>query len=99
VSPKQFGHKTSGNICAPIWGERLQPPDAAIAHSSRGEKKRKKKSHCCHPVSRTLPWNRVKRDVEQHFFTVILSGLYPFLWKASSSSRLLLLLLEQYSLD
>jgi hypothetical protein len=28
---------------------------------------------------------------------VILSGLYPFLWKASSSSRLLLL--EQYSLD
>lgn len=44
MSPKQFGHKTSGNICGPIWREKLQPPDAAIPHSSRREKKREKES-------------------------------------------------------
>lgn len=49
VSPKQFGHKTSGNICAPIWRERLQPPDAAIPHSSKREKEKEKKESLLPP--------------------------------------------------
>lgn len=37
------------------------------------------------PGELNIASKRVRRDVEQHFFTVILSGHHPFLWKASFS--------------